>query len=464
MSGYADRSLLVWLVVLGTCGLWLTLLYVVRDWAPLIPLGLVGMVGAGMLLWQVGIGKRWAMLTFSAIATFWVASSFRTRLAGDVSLDWQNGLKFTIWCGFFAVGLFNIRRLATYLTDPVIFCVLVYLALALCSVVYSEAPAVTIVTLFIILSYWMFACVMVDTLPVRDVMLVMTGACAAFCLASLLSAVVYPDLAFPQTIGIGETESDLLRLQGIAGHPNQLGNVAKIYMLFLIGTVSMGYLRRMIWIPLALMGLITIAASQSRTALAVLFIAGAARFPKRIVLPIAAVVAMLAISIYVSGETATIMRMISRDGSAQEAESMSGRTELWELTERLIAARPLLGYGLGSFETYAQIAWTGETRSDLVQPHNNYLSLLYNSGILGAIPWVVAFIILLHRWYTIPFLPRDIFVVAILVTGYSEADLPTNSIMPTLSFFLVLALDARRCQGLERRSMALGDFRRTQYG
>ena len=196
MSGYADRSLLVGLVVLGTCGLWLTLLYVVRDCAPLIPLGLVGMVGARELLWQVGIGKRWAMLTFSAIGTFWVASSFRTRLAGDVSLDWQNGLKFTIWCGFFAVGLFNIRRLATYLTDPVIFCVLVYLALALCSVVYSEAPAVTTVTLFVILSYWMFACVMVDTLPVRDVMLVMTGACAAFCLASLLSAVVYPDLAF----------------------------------------------------------------------------------------------------------------------------------------------------------------------------------------------------------------------------------------------------------------------------
>jgi O-antigen ligase len=186
--------------------------------------------------------------------------------------------------------------------------------------------------------------------------------------------------------------------------------------------------------------------------LAVLFIAGFAQLPKRIVLPIVTVVAMLVVSIHVSGETTEIMRLVSRDGSAQEAETMSGRLDLWEFTERMIADLPLLGYGLGSFETYAQIAWTGETRNDLVQPHNNYLALFYNSGILGSIPWIAAFILLLRRWFTTPFLPRDIFVVAILVTGYSEADLPSNSIMATFTFFIVIALDARRRQGLERRA------------
>jgi hypothetical protein len=35
-------------------------------------------------------------------------------------------------------------------------------------------------------------------------------------------------------------------------------------------------------------------------------------------------------------------------------------------------------------------------------------------------------------------------VLAALFTGYSEADLPTNSIIPTLTFVLMIALDAKR--------------------
>lgn len=44
--------------------------------------------------------------------------------------------------------------------------------------------------------------------------------------------------------------------------------------MFLIGAVYSGCLRQKIWLPMALLGLITIAATQSRTALAVLLIAG----------------------------------------------------------------------------------------------------------------------------------------------------------------------------------------------
>ena len=166
---------------------------------------------------------------------------------------------------------------------------------------------------------------------------------------------------------------------------------------------------------------------------------------------------MLVVSIQVSGETTEIIAPSQPYRSAQEAETMSGRLDLWEFTERMIADRPLLGYGLGSFETYAQVAWAGETRNDLVQPHNTishcFTTAAFQGRSRGSLPLSSSASLVYDTVFAEGHIrSRD------LVTGYSEADLPSNSVMATFTFFIVLALDARRYRGLERRAtMALAE-------
>jgi O-antigen ligase len=227
--------------------------------------------------------------------------------------------------------------------------------------------------------------------------------------------------------------------------------------------VYLGHLPRAVWIPLFILGTVTILATQSRTVLLVVILACISQLPRRfLILILILMLGMtLAISIYATGDTNEIYRMIGRGGEAQDTLTMAGRTELWAFTERLIVERPWLGYGFNSFETYAPSASTGEDRNDVVGPHNNYLSLLCNGGIIGAIPWIAVSVILLYRWFAMPFLPRDLFIIMVLLTGFPEVNLPNNLVIPTLSFFVLIAMDARRCTILQARRNAMNWQTRT---
>ena len=432
--------------VLGACVLWLAMLFRVGDMAPLIPVALVAMVIGGILLWQVALDKRWAVIALFVVSFYWIASSFGvvTHKTGDVGLNWQNGPKFIFYLSFLALGMINIKRIAPLLIDPAMFCGVLYLGLALLSVTVSEAPLVTVVAVIIVVSYVMFACIIVQSLSIREVMLMVVWTLAIYCLISLLAAPLVPGVAFPQEIGFGESESDLVRFQGLAGHPNQMGAIGMVYMLFLIGSIWLGYLRRLVWVPMFLLGLGIIIATQSRTSFFALVIACIIQIRRRILIPMVIVIVMLALFIYLSGETTAIFALIGRDGSVEEAESMSGRTELWQFTWSLIVDRPWLGYGFASFEAYAQTVWTGDAWAAIVAPHNNYLSLLYNSGIIGGLPLLAMFAILLYRLIAKPYLPRDVIIIAVLFAGYSEENFPANTIAVTLSAFMIIALDAKR--------------------
>ena len=432
------------LAVLGASGLWVGMAYRMGDVASLVPVMIVVMITGGILLWQVTLGKRWAVIALYVVGTLWLATSVRTRPLGEVGLDWQNGSKFILWCSFLAIGTLSIKRIAPFFLDPVMFCAVLYLGLAFLTVTISEAPFVTVVSVVVVVSYVLFACVIAEALSIRDIMLMMTWSMAAYCLISLLSALVVPDIAFPQTIGFDETASDLTRLQGLSGQPNQLGTISRAFMTFLIGSVYLGYLRRAFWVPMAFMGMGTLIATQSRTAFFALVIGCLSQISRRFLVPIVILIAIIALSIWLSGETTAILRMVGRGGSASEAESMAGRAELWQFTWKLIDARPLFGYGFNSFESYAGTVWTGESWAPIISPHNNYMALLYNTGYLLSLPWIAGYAILLYRWYADPYLPRDLFIIAVLVTGYAEPDLPGNSVVPTLSFFLVVVLDAKR--------------------
>src|ERR1700677_692868 len=121
---------------------------------------------------------------------------------------------------------------------------------------------------------------------------------------------------------------------------------------------------------------------------------------------------------------------------------MSGRTDLWQFTWNLILDRPVTGYGFNSFESFAGTLWEGQSASS-VATHNNYLSVLYSTGVVGTIPFLAGFALLLYRWRVEPDAPRDLFVINAILSGFSEIDvLSAIAPVPTLVFFLVIASDA----------------------
>jgi O-antigen ligase len=205
-----------------------------------------------------------------------------------------------------------------------------------------------------------------------------------------------------------------------------------------------GYMGPLTWVPNAILALAVTVATQSRTCLAALAVGSVLQIPRRYLLIFGSIGLLGAIAVLSTGQVDAILRSIGRDGSADEAVSMAGRTDLWDFTWGLILKRPLIGYGFNSYESYAGTLWTGPAAAG-VATHNNYLSVLYSTGMIGATAFLVGFLILLFRWAVVPDAARDFFVINVIISGFSEIDaLSSIAIAPSLAFFLIIALDARK--------------------
>ena len=444
----ADAADWPWPLVLSgtavTFTIWFGGAYVGHSFGLLAPLGLLGLGFGGYAMWQVALRKPWALIGLLALVQPLLAASFRTRSVGEVGLDPQNAMKPLFWCVMLGVAILNIKRLKPFAQDPVLLCFGLYCLIALMSASYSYVPVVTVTGTIGIIAYLLFACLLAATLPEQKIYRVVLWSLSVFLLVNIVSAILLPDVAFVKV------ESGAIRFQGISGHPNQLSRISAVYIILVLGAAYRGYVRRIHWISLAAMAAGIILLTQSRTALLALILAGLMLLPRRLLLPLMVVVGVVGGAILLSGESAAILGLIGRGGDVQEAESMSGRTDLWEFAWSLIREQPILGFGYNSFEAYGWTRWTGDPYAQVVATHNNYLSILYNTGIVGAVPLAFAFLLLMYRRVTSPDLPRDFTAFSVLFFGFSEADVPTIAIVPSFMFFLILALDAkRRLSGLD---------------
>jgi len=69
----------------------------------------------------------------------------------------------------------------------------------------------------------------------------------------------------------------------------------------------------------------------------------------------------------------------------------SGRTELWSATWHAIPEHPWIGHGPGQAQYFIEQRFV-----TIAHPHNEYLRLLYDTGWLGAILWVLGVLLLLR--------------------------------------------------------------------
>jgi O-antigen ligase len=78
---------------------------------------------------------------------------------------------------------------------------------------------------------------------------------------------------------------------------------------------------------------------------------------------------------------------------------LTGRTDVWRVTERLISGRELLGYGLGfwgfmtrdKYNTWQELGWAAP------HAHNDILDVLLQAGVVGLLPYLYNWIMALWR-------------------------------------------------------------------
>ncbi len=432
---------LVWTAMVAAAG---------SNYAPmLVPLAVGGAAGGAFVLWHAIIGKQWTWLAILVVLLTILSMSFRSREVGDAGLDPQNGAKMLAWFGLLAIGLTRLSRIKRLFADPVVLAFACYCVVNIFSALYSPVMAFSLITALGVASYLAFACVLASDVSPRLVVQTMVWSLVAFCIVNLLSVVVVPDMAFlnsdPHDIlraDLGAEAGDV-RFQGLSGHPNALAREAAMLVVLTVMAAYRGYLRPLMYIPIGLLAVFTALVTQSRSSLAAVAAAAVFQLPRRLLLFIIGTIVLAGALVVLSGETTMLLGLVGRDGDVDDAMSMAGRTDLWSFVLDLISQRPLVGYGFNSFEAFASTLWIGQSTAS-VATHEAYLSVLYSAGLMGAAPFFAGLLLLLLRWAREPDLARDLLVFDIIINSFSEIEIASISILPTLIFFIVIAMDAQK--------------------
>lgn len=82
------------------------------------------------------------------------------------------------------------------------------------------------------------------------------------------------------------------------------------------------------------------------------------------------------------------------------------RFQLWDAAIHMFMSKPLTGVGFGNFRT--EISSIAPSLSFWAFPHNVYLTILSETGLVGIILWLILIIGVLHRyWVTIRYLNKN---------------------------------------------------------
>ena len=409
-----------------------------------IPLGIGGLLLGLLGLQDILQLKQRALLALLAFVAVGLNITFLTREIGDVGLDAQTGLKIGTWIVLLGVSVLHGHRLLPILADPVIALFAAFALAACASAAWSPVPVYTAGCAVGLLAYLGFSVLIAATVSERMVVAVLIGGLAAFLLLTWFAA-----LAFPSSAWLPPYEKPVYRLQGISGHPNILAKQAAVFILLVIAARQRGHMKRLLSWALLGLGFVTLLATNSRTALLALVFAWILvelRSRRLLLAGIAASIVLLGL-VVLAGSTGilpsidVLLGSASRSGDASEVLTLTGRTELWGFVWEKILQRPLQGYGFNAFGPIMSRAWYGNEDAG-AEAHNSFLQALFTVGLLGTVPFVSAFIVLLRRWIKQPNALRDLFTSYILIAGATEAELTSLPVLLTLAAFLAFALDA----------------------
>lgn len=432
------------LVAFVTATLWAILLTGMTHDADLLvfgPAACTALLLGGLVLPKIKDHSDVILTGLAVLVIVGLSINFIVRPYGAASLNPQNALKLFVWTVLPLICAPYWRDIASCLGDRAIAMFAGYSVIGALSVLYSPVPAYSAACALSLIAYLSFACVLAKEFDEAVLVKLCVMALLPYLIANWLVVPVAPAIALM-------AEPGLPRLQGLSGQPNNLGDQTASFMCLVIAAAATGYLTRRTAYLFSLFGFVTLLATQSRTAL--LSVIGAATLvwlrANRLLIP-GLVFLGLAAPIVVG----TVgLSAFSRNDKNEQVLTLTGRTQLWAFVWNKIKERPLLGHGLNSFQAAVVDEWYGNPDAG-VETHNNALSILFSVGLIGFVPVVIAYGVLITRWFTAPNLLRDLFVLRSLIEGVAEASL-SMATMTLFLLFLAVALESSRPVLIEKVS------------
>jgi O-antigen ligase len=410
-------------------------------------LAAVAAVGAFTFL-KAAQGRPYAICCVLVFVVFALNLNFRIRDLGDVSLDWQNGVKLATWIVLLAIAVARWRSIAPLLREPVLALAFVYAMIAFASAAWSEVPAYTGANAVGLFAYLGLGCVLIVDLGEDATIRVMVWTLLAYITVGMIGGVVAPELAWlPPSV-----DETTFRLQGFSGHPNVLAQQDGVFMVLAVVARRKGLIGRAVFWGMLLLGGATLLATGSRTTLIAVLIASAlvevrgSRFCGTIAIATAGTLTLALTWAAIQGlpNLDGLLGGLSRTGRESEILTLTGRTDIWEVVWTKIQEKPLFGWGYNGTEALISSGFDKSFAGTPVNAHNAVLQTLLSVGFLGSLPAVAYTFLLIGRFVTHPDPTRDQIAAYLIVGGIGEVEVFATPILLTLVVSWMLAREAAK--------------------
>jgi exopolysaccharide production protein ExoQ len=307
--------------------------------------------------------------------------------------------------------------------------------MAVVSIVWSADKANTLKDSFTLVGSSLFGLYFASRYSLKEQLQLMGWTFGITIILSFVFAIALPKFGIMGAFHQG-------KWRGVFSHKNGLGQ-AMVYsgliFLFLIYQNKKDRVLMSISLSLSILLLLLSASTSSMVNLIILtctfFMLYTVRFPYLLMIPAIVSIATIGEACYFWSidNAGAIFNSVGKDST------LTGRTELWELTIDMIWKQPWIGYGYGGFwkgfdgeSAYILRAITWTTN----HPHSGYLQLFLDLGILGMLVFAVGFSIVLLRSLkylrstkTVDALWPIVHMAQLLVTSTTESQLfSSNSI------------------------------------
>ena len=116
---------------------------------------------------------------------------------------------------------------------------------------------------------------------------------------------------------------------------------------------------------------------------------------------------------------------------------MYWRVQLWKSSLDLVKHRPVVGHGLGSFESYSADFFTLDKKHERTgggtPAHNAYLELLFETGVVGLSAYLAIFFVILRRFWgqvksKVPGVSTEATILFCYTIGYLTIGISDNTL------------------------------------
>jgi exopolysaccharide production protein ExoQ len=350
-----------------------------------------------------------------------------------------------LFLGLFAVAsLIRHRGAQLRANEPLGRTILFFLGWALLSLAWTEDPALTIRRLVVLLILCLAAVAMARRFSLREIAW-LTFFCSILFLLIGVSAEVLLGQFHPFMHGY--------RFAGTE-HPNNSGITCALLSLSGFAVADTDRSRRIFFRVCALLGLVFLVLSASRTAsgsglLALVVYLGlvtSRRTKTVLILGLATTCCILA-AVLGSALIPELKHaaMYGRDDFSTDA--LNPRTHIWDEVGAYIQRRPILGYGYGGFWTLRHSVEVSDTQNwGVGAGHSAYLDCTLDLGVIGLTAYVL---ILLggvarsYNFYRASRAPVFVFAGSLLIFCMMDGVLESVELQGTLVMFLSMTVLAR---------------------